>query len=88
MSNDRVQTGAGLVEDALAEIARSAAESHEFPHCVQDGATAPRGFTLLCRSLGARVTEVASAVSGLAVTLAWTGQEAVRLQRPFADLER
>jgi hypothetical protein len=47
----------------------------------------PRGFTLLCRRLGARVAEVASAVLGVGITREWTGEEAARLQRAFAELE-
>jgi hypothetical protein len=49
---------------------------------------APRGFTLLCRRLGARVAEVASTVLGVGLTREWTGAEAVRLQTVFAELER
>jgi hypothetical protein len=49
---------------------------------------APRGFTLLCRRLGARVAEVASTVLGVALTREWTAAEAVRLQTAFAELER
>jgi len=48
---------------------------------------APRGFTLLCRRLGARVAEVASAVLGIGLTREWTAAEAVRLQGEFAALE-
>jgi len=48
---------------------------------------APRGFTLLCRQLGARVAEVASSVLGAGVTREWTAAEAARLQTAFADLE-
>jgi hypothetical protein len=47
----------------------------------------PRGFTLLCRRLGARVAETASAVLGVGITREWTGEEAARLQRAFAELE-
>jgi hypothetical protein len=47
---------------------------------------APRGFTLLCRRLGARVAEVASAVLGIGLTREWTGREAVRLHAAFAAL--
>ena len=49
---------------------------------------APRGFTLLCRRLGARFAEVASTVLGVGLTREWTGAEAVRLQTAFAELER
>jgi len=49
---------------------------------------APRGFTLLCRRLGARVAEVASTVLGVGLTREWTAAEAVRLQTAFAELER
>ncbi len=49
---------------------------------------APRGFTLLCRRLGARIAEVASTVLGVGLTREWTAAEAVRLQTAFADLER
>jgi hypothetical protein len=49
---------------------------------------APRGFTLLCRQLGARLAEVASAVLGNGITREWTAAEAVRLQREFAALEQ
>jgi hypothetical protein len=49
---------------------------------------APRGFTLLCRQLGARVAEVASTVLGIGLTREWTAADAVRLQTAFAELER
>ena len=49
---------------------------------------APRGFTLLCRQLGARVAEVASTVLGFGLTREWTAAEAARLQSEFAALER
>lgn len=49
---------------------------------------APRGFTLLCRRLGLRVTEAASAVLGVALTREWTAAESARLQSAFATLER
>ena len=49
---------------------------------------APRGFTLLCRRLGARVAEVASTVLGVGLTREWTAAEAVRLQTVFAELEQ
>jgi hypothetical protein len=48
---------------------------------------APRGFTLLCRQLGARVAEVASNVPGLGLTREWTAAESARLQSEFAALE-
>src|SRR5262249_25980400 len=48
---------------------------------------APRGFTLLCRQLGARVAEVASNVIGLGFTREWTAAESARLQSEFAALE-
>jgi hypothetical protein len=47
----------------------------------------PRGFTQLCRRLGARVAEVASAVVGVGLTREWTAAESVRLQTEFAALE-
>jgi len=47
----------------------------------------PRGFTQLCRRLGARVAEVASAVVGVGITREWTVAESVRLQSAFAKLE-
>jgi len=48
---------------------------------------APRGFTLLCRQLGARVAEVASTVLGVGLTREWTAAESARLQSEFAALE-
>jgi hypothetical protein len=48
---------------------------------------APRGFTLLCRRLGLRVAEVASAVLGLAITREWIAADSARLQTAFAELE-
>jgi hypothetical protein len=48
---------------------------------------APRGFTQLCRRLGAHVAEVASAVLGVAITREWTAAESARLQSEFAALE-
>src|SRR5439155_1607296 len=48
---------------------------------------APRGFTLLCRQLGARVAEVASTVLGFGLTREWTAAESARLQSEFAALE-
>jgi hypothetical protein len=49
---------------------------------------APRGFTHLCRRLGARVAEVASSVLGTGLTREWTAAEAARLQGAFAELEQ
>ena len=49
---------------------------------------APRGFTLLCRQLGQRLSEVASTVLGLGLTREWTAAESARLQSEFAALER
>ncbi len=49
---------------------------------------APRGFTLLCRRLGARVAEVASTVLGAGLTQEWTSEEADRIRAAFAELER
>jgi hypothetical protein len=48
---------------------------------------APRGFTLLCRRLGARVAEVASSVLGTGLTREWTASESARLQGEFAEIE-
>ena len=48
---------------------------------------APRGFTLLCRRLGLRLAEVASAQLGVALTQEWCREEAARLQAAFAKLE-
>ncbi|MBV8080557.1 MAG: hypothetical protein JO186_09325 [Actinobacteria bacterium] len=48
---------------------------------------APRGFTLLCRRLGLRVAEIASAILGVAVTREWTAAESARLQSAFSALE-
>ncbi len=48
---------------------------------------APRGFTLLCRRLGARVADVVTAVLAAGITREWTSGEAVRLQTAFAELE-
>jgi len=47
----------------------------------------PRGFTTLCRHLGVRVGEVASAILGLGLTREWIAAEAARLQTSFAELE-
>jgi len=49
---------------------------------------APRGFTLLCRRLGLRVAEVASAVLGAALTQEWVAAEAARLHAAFGALDR
>jgi hypothetical protein len=48
---------------------------------------APRGFTLLCRRLGLRVAEVASAVLGMALTREWTAAESARLQSAFTPAD-
>lgn len=48
---------------------------------------APRGFTLLCRRLGLRFAEVASAQLGVALTREWCVAEAERLQTAFAQLD-
>ena len=48
---------------------------------------APRGFTLLCRRLGARLAEVGSAGLGVALTREWMAGEAARLHAAFAELE-
>jgi hypothetical protein len=48
---------------------------------------APRGFTLLCRRLGARLAEVGSAGLGVALTREWMSGEASRLHAAFADLD-
>lgn len=48
----------------------------------------PRGFTMLCRRLGARIAEVASSVVGVGLTREWTGAESARLQSEFAAIER
>jgi hypothetical protein len=48
----------------------------------------PRGFTLLCRRLGARVAEIGSTVLGVGLTREWTEAESVRLQGAFAELEQ
>jgi hypothetical protein len=49
---------------------------------------APRGFTQLCRRLGARLAEVGSAGLGVALTREWMAGEATRLHAGFADLDR
>jgi hypothetical protein len=48
---------------------------------------APRGFTLLCRRLGLRLSEVASAQLGVALTLEWCSEEAARLHAAFGKLD-
>jgi hypothetical protein len=48
---------------------------------------APRGFTLLCRRLGVRVAEGASAVLATGLTREWIAAEAARIQAGFAGLE-
>lgn len=47
---------------------------------------APRGFTLLCRRLGLRLAEVASAQLGVALTQEWCFGEAARLHTEFGKL--
>jgi hypothetical protein len=47
----------------------------------------PRGFTLLCRRLGARLAEVGSAGLGVALTREWMSREASRLHAAFAELD-
>jgi hypothetical protein len=47
----------------------------------------PRGFTLLCRRLGLRLADVASAQLGVAVTQEWCRGEAARLHAAFGKLE-
>jgi hypothetical protein len=47
----------------------------------------PRGFTLLCRRLGLRLAEVASAQLGVALTRAWSSAEAARLHAEFGKLD-
>jgi hypothetical protein len=47
----------------------------------------PRGFTLLCRKLGLRLAEVASAQLGVALTRAWCRDEAARLHAAFGKLD-
>jgi len=47
----------------------------------------PRGFTLLCRRLGARLAEVGSAGLGVALTREWMSGEASRLHAGFAELD-
>jgi hypothetical protein len=48
---------------------------------------APRGFTLLCRRLGLRLAEVASAQLGVALTREWCSEEAARLHAAFGQLD-
>jgi hypothetical protein len=48
---------------------------------------APRGFTLLCRRLGLRLAEVASAQLGVALTRDWCSGEAARLHAEFGKLD-
>jgi hypothetical protein len=48
---------------------------------------APRGFTLLCRRLGLRLADVASAQLGIALTREWGSKEAARLQAEFGKLD-
>jgi hypothetical protein len=48
---------------------------------------APRGFTLLCRRLGVRLAEVASAQLGAALTREWCAEEAARLHAEFGKLD-
>jgi len=48
---------------------------------------APRGFTLLCRRLGLRLADVASATLGVALTQEWTREEAARLHAEFGKLD-
>ncbi len=47
----------------------------------------PRGFTLLCRRLGLRLADVASARLGMALTREWCSREAARLHAEFARLD-
>ena len=48
---------------------------------------APRGFTLLCRRLGLRLADVASAQLGVALTQEWCRREAARLHAEFGKLD-
>jgi hypothetical protein len=48
---------------------------------------APRGFTMLCRRLGARLAGVASAQLGVALTQTWCSEEASRLHAAFGQLD-
>src|SRR3954447_20837932 len=47
---------------------------------------APRGFTLLCRRLGLRLADVASAKLGVALSQEWVRGEAARLHAEFGKL--
>jgi hypothetical protein len=47
----------------------------------------PRGFTLLCRKLGLRLADVASAQLGVALTRDWCRREATRLHAEFGKLD-
>jgi hypothetical protein len=47
----------------------------------------PRGFTLLCRRLGLRLADVASAQLGVALTQEWCSKEADRLHSEFGKLD-
>lgn len=49
--------------------------------------SAPRGFTLLCRRLGLRLTEIISAQLGVALTREWCLNEAARLHAAFGKLD-
>jgi hypothetical protein len=48
---------------------------------------APRGFTLLCRRLGLRLADIASAQLGVALTQEWCRGEAARLHAEFGKLD-
>jgi len=48
---------------------------------------APRGFTLLCRRLGLRLADVASAQLAAAITREWCSKEAARLHAEFGKLD-
>jgi hypothetical protein len=48
---------------------------------------APRGFTQLCRRLGLRLAEIASAQLGVALTREWCLTEAARLHAEFGKLD-
>jgi hypothetical protein len=47
----------------------------------------PRGFTLLCRRLGLRLADVASAQLGVVLTRQWCANEAARLSAEFEQLD-
>ncbi len=49
--------------------------------------SAPRGFTTLCRRLGVRLADVASAQLGIALTREWSSKEAARLHAEFGKLD-